>query len=149
MLIRRAKPRDLPSLQQLETDCFEPERREESVYWQKALQKPNSEVWVATEPSSPVILGSMFIVQVGRTLRIESLAIDPSHQGKGLGQKLLAKATHRARSRLCRRVALEAAVTPGHLIAWYERLGFRKERNLPNYYGTGKDACRLSQLISP
>jgi ribosomal protein S18 acetylase RimI-like enzyme len=53
------------------------------------------------------------------------LAVDPAVQGRGLGTRLIATAEARARCDGAREIALDTAESAGHLIAWYERLGYR------------------------
>ena len=54
------------------------------------------------------------------------LAVDPDRQGRGIGRRLVAAVEARARAAGC--VALEITVIHlrASLIAWYERLGYRR-----------------------
>lgn len=52
-------------------------------------------------------------------------AVQPKRQGQGIGRRLLAAVEQRAIQHGARELALDTAEGAAHLIAWYERLGFR------------------------
>lgn len=49
----------------------------------------------------------------------------PEFKGKGLGRRLMQEVERRARARGAGHLALDTAEGAAHLIAWYERCGFR------------------------
>jgi ribosomal protein S18 acetylase RimI-like enzyme len=48
-----------------------------------------------------------------------------------------------------RDVRLEVDVRNAHAVRFYERMGFRKTRNLPDYYGWGLDGSRMTRKLGP
>jgi ribosomal protein S18 acetylase RimI-like enzyme len=56
---------------------------------------------------------------------IGQFAVDPAIQGRGLGRRLMALAEQSASASGARELALDTAEPATHLIAWYERLGYR------------------------
>jgi ribosomal protein S18 acetylase RimI-like enzyme len=63
---------------------------------------------------------------------IESVAVDPRHQGRGLGRRLmaLAEAEARRQGRLAVRLYTNAKMTEN--IALYARLGYRETERRPH-----------------
>jgi len=73
--------------------------------------------WVCTRLHSEDSMGEVYI-----------LAVDPAHQGKGLGRALMQRSIIRARSRGMRMLMVETGDDPGHAPArqLYERSGFER-----------------------
>ncbi|MFS4439622.1 GNAT family N-acetyltransferase [Paracoccaceae bacterium GXU_MW_L88] len=69
------------------------------------------------------------------TLYIESLSIDPAHQGRGLGAALIAYLKTEAEAQNLRGLSLDVIDTNPRAAALYQRLGFetRHRRALPAY----------------
>lgn len=61
-----------------------------------------------------------------KALYINQLAVHPSKRGLGLGSRLLDRAEARARELGLGRLRLDTAVPATHLVALYERRGYRK-----------------------
>lgn len=53
------------------------------------------------------------------------LAVEPGWQRQHIGRRLVQAAEQRARDEGARVIALDTALPARHLIAWYERLGYR------------------------
>ncbi|RQO60410.1 GNAT family N-acetyltransferase [Paucibacter sp. KBW04] len=53
-------------------------------------------------------------------------AVDPEQQGQGIGQRLLAAAESWARASGYRELAMDTAEQASHLIAFYNKLGYRQ-----------------------
>lgn len=56
---------------------------------------------------------------------ISQMAVEPSHQNLGIGGLLMRHAEEYAKARGLVELALDTSEQAGHLIAWYERLGYR------------------------
>lgn len=83
-----------------------------------------------------VIRGTIVFKEAGQTrggpwydrsdvASIGQFAVEPALQGNGLGRRLMALAEERALTSGARELALDTAEPASHLIAWYERLGYR------------------------
>ncbi len=57
--------------------------------------------------------------------KIGQFGVDPDRQGGGLGARLLARAEALARRTGAAHLALDTAEDAAHLVAWYERCGYR------------------------
>ena len=67
-------------------------------------------------------------------LEIKGLAVDPPHQGRGLGRLLLAAAAAEARARDARRLTLRVLSSNAAARALYAAAGFAVEGTLKEYF---------------
>jgi ribosomal protein S18 acetylase RimI-like enzyme len=131
----------------LEAACFEPERRDSRKVFRHSLSSPHQEVWVIRDGKE--ITGSLILRFHPHTCRMHSIAVSPSHQGRGIGRKLLDKAVSRARARACSRIHLEADANNKPLLTWYQSHGYTPVATLPDYYAPNWPALRLSLPLKP
>lgn len=130
----------------LEESCFEPARRDSPAALKASLANPKHEVWVAREKG--VLLGSLFLRKLKRSIRIHSIAVAPSAQGRGLGTQLMRRALQRASASGVEHITLEADANNRTLLDWYAGFGFKRMIRLPGYYGRGRDAIRMRHSLS-
>lgn len=76
--------------------------------------------------------------------RIYALAVHPDGRGRKLGSRLLKEMLADLRRRGAGRIFLEVRTDNHSAIKLYERAGFARCKTLPNYYGKGIDAIRMS-----
>jgi len=83
---------------------------------------------------------------------VETLNVDPMHQGKGIGKKLLKAAEEEMFGKDIQRIRLEVSTGNQTAINLYERSGFRKIALLKNYYRYehhgSHNAFRLVKLLT-
>ena len=76
-----------------------------------------------------------------------NIAIDPAHQGKGLGDKLLQQVIFQNKTMGVQVISLEVRVSNLPAIKLYEKRGFLKDAIRPNYYsGPPKEDALLMSL---
>ena len=75
-----------------------------------------------------------------------TLAVDPDHRRKGIGQAILSQAIDLARGRESDQFFLEVAANNAPAIALYERLGFARIGLRRNYYRK-PDGARIDALL--
>ena len=76
-----------------------------------------------------------------------NIAIDPAHQGKGLGDKLLQQVIFQNKTMGVQVISLEVRVSNLPAIKLYEKRGFLKDAIRPNYYsGQQKEDALLMSL---
>ena len=146
MTLRRADPSHFKGLMNLEEACFRPEKRDSPSAMSASLKNPRHEVWIATDKRS--IVGSLFLRKLRRSVRIQSIAVAPSHQGRGLGTQLMRQSIKRARNAGVDHITLEADASNPSLTSWYQHLGFRKVATLPDYYADGRHAIRMRLTLT-
>ena len=62
----------------------------------------------------------------GKVAHVEDVAVNPQFKGLGIGQRLIEELIARARLAGCYKIILDC---DDHMVAYYERAGFRKYNN--------------------
>ena len=78
---------------------------------------------------------------------INNLAVAPAHRARGLGRGLVMHLLEIGRAASCRRARLEVRPSNRPARRLYRRLGFRRQRVRPRYYGDGEDAWVLGRSL--
>lgn len=84
-----------------------------------------------------------------RSLRIYSIAVDPTQSGRGYGNMLLEYAVERAIALGKNSLLLEAEASQPRLVDWYSKHGFIKQHTLHHYYSRGKHALKMKRTLAP
>lgn len=143
-MLRLADARDLESLYDLETVCF-----------QKRRFRPEHLAWIVTNPHAQVLVqengrgidGSLMVLFDGTTCRVLSVGVRPSRRRRGIGRQLMVAAERLARARGSRVVRLEVSVTNRAAIRLYRGLGYQADGILHGYYSWGEDALSMSKPL--
>ena len=111
------------------------------------IQKRWSEgsVWVVAEGSQ--IVGTISAVPKAEGFYIRSMAVIPSHRGRGLGYLLLQTVEHAAKTQGIRRMFLSTTPFLTGAIRLYEQFGFH--RNDPPHELSGTPLFTMVKLIEP
>src|SRR4051812_22160308 len=131
MKLRRASVVDLPPLIELQQTAYARNRPLLGVEPLPLLADyagllVSHEVWLADGPNR--IEGALILQVRPDDLLIWSIAVAPSVQGQGFGNRLLAGAEMRARELGVQQLRLYTGEPLRGNIAWYERHGFVRER---------------------
>ena len=82
---------------------------------------------------------------------LQMIAIEPAHQGNGLGSDLMNKFEQAAHERGAIKILLEVDASDHTVLKFYERFSFEAIRRLPAYYskkdGTKTDAILMQKLL--
>lgn len=73
------------------------------------------------------IVASVLGTWDGRRGWVNRLATHPGHQGRGLARLLITELERRLRAKGCRKVNLLIEPENAAVVAWYERLGYRRD----------------------
>ncbi|HEY2477173.1 MAG TPA: GNAT family N-acetyltransferase [Solirubrobacterales bacterium] len=82
------------------------------------------DAWVAERDAE--VVGVLVLVAEPDHLLIENVAVDPAHQGEGIGRELLAHTEAEARDRAIAALRLFTHEKMAENIALYGRLGYRE-----------------------
>jgi len=66
---------------------------------------------------------------------------------RGLGARVLEELLARMARAGAREVRLEVDVRNTNAMRFYERMGFRATRKLPDYYGWGREGLRMTKKL--
>jgi len=80
--------------------------------------------------------------------RLYSIAVDPAHEGQGLGRALLRTAERDARAHGCVTLRLEVRIDNKRAIALYEKNGFTRFDEIEDYYEDGATAVRMEKGLT-
>ena len=76
---------------------------------------------------------------------VVTLDVHPRERRRGVGKIVLEELLSRLRRGGARRAILEVAEENLGAIAFYETLGFRRRRRLPDYYAPGRSALEMER----
>jgi ribosomal protein S18 acetylase RimI-like enzyme len=146
--IRTAASSDEQGLSELESSCFDEDRRASRQSLRRSLTSARQVVRVIDSAStndnpSSSLQGAAIFWFYPRSLRIYSVAVRPESRGEGLGRLLVADAFRMAREQGLARITLEADQGNHVLIRWYEAQGFKVTGQLASYYAPGRHAVRM------
>ena len=145
--VRRAGPRDLDALLELEHRVFATDRLSRRSL-RHLLHAPTAEVLVA-EADGRFAGTAIVLFRAGsRLARLYSIAVAPHMGGRGIASLLLDAAEDRARTRKCRAIRLEVHETNHRAISRYHKSGYREFGRYPTYYEDGGDALRFEKPIA-
>ena len=123
----------------LEDVLFEDDRWTARTYWSELGQLDTRHYLVAVDGAA--VEGYAGLCDYPDEAFVQTLAVAPSAQGKGLGARLLQALLDEADRRRQRRVLLEVRADNDRAIALYERFGFRRSGVRRGYYSpSGADA---------
>ncbi|GAB3223127.1 GNAT family N-acetyltransferase [Hymenobacter seoulensis] len=91
----------------------------------EALNTPGATILQARSAAGQ-LLASVYLKNQYPDLYLGMLSVDPGQQARGLGKQLLAAAEQQARQLGCSAILISVISVRTELLAWYERLGFRR-----------------------
>jgi len=141
--IRKSTKADLPFLEQLENESFDPFQRSSKKNIANGLQSNFQEILIAEIDNNNIAVGAIILFKYSKTVRIYSIAILPNHQKKGIGDFLLKHAIEFANRNNFERIILEVSATNTSLTNWYLTKDFKITNTITNYYSEGKDAHKM------
>jgi ribosomal-protein-alanine N-acetyltransferase len=140
MKIRRAEPRDLVRIVEIEGLCFPKETAFPAGMFAYLIRY--SEALVACE-SDARVAGFVMGYISGNAGAVYTLDVHPSSRRRGVGLALLLSLEKRLRLLGAEGIRLEAALENPEATRLYRRAGYRERELVRNYYGRGKDAVRM------
>jgi ribosomal-protein-alanine N-acetyltransferase len=140
MKIRRAEPRDLAQIVQIEGLCFP----EETAFPPKmfAYLIRYAVAIVACEPEKKV-LGFIMGYNSGKAGVVYTLDVHPSYRRNGIGSKLLLSLGEKLAQLGAQAIRLEAALDKPGAVELYKKAGYQERELVRNYYGRGNHAVRM------
>lgn len=147
LVLRRARPADLPALLAIEEQSFAGDRLSRRSF-QHLLSRGHAILLVAERGG--VVVGDAVVLLHGRTAlaRLYSLAVDPAHQGAGIGAALLARAE--AEAAADGRAVMRLEVRPDNAAALrrYRAAGYREIGTIADYYDDHAPALRMEKRLA-
>lgn len=152
--IRPYRTADFNLLWQIDQQCFPPGIAYTQMDLTGFITRRNAITLVAdleekADPAAAKRIAGFVVAQPSRAIgRILTLDIAPEARRMGLGTRLMEEIEPCLRSRGCREVYLETAVSNEAAIRLYHKLGYTILRTLPDYYSSHSlDAFLLGKLL--
>ena len=140
--IRPASLDDIPAIVEIE-------KKTNQMPWTKAQFLSSMEVghYSSVLQKENNILGFAIYSPIIPESHLLNIAIDPAHQGMGLGDKLLQQIILQNKTIGVKMISLEVRVSNLSAINLYEKRGFHKDAIRPDYYsGFPKEDALLMSL---
>ena len=135
MLLRDFHISDLDDLLKLEADTFPKTAFSTGTFLRYHLERA-SRIRVCEDDGRLVGYVVYSVKEKPRRVYVDSIAVRPSYRRRGMGQRMMDEVLNAAREVSAEKVTLHVRTTNRDAVAFYESLGFRTERTIPDYYGT-------------
>lgn len=129
---------DIPAVHQLETELFPEDAWPVAAFESELAQTETRNYWVYENDGT--VVGYAGLCTVLPISDVQTIAISPEFQGKGLGRRLLTLLIDTARERKALDVMLEVRFDNPNAIGLYESMGFVTIHRRVGYYKGGVDA---------
>lgn len=138
---------DLEDVLALERAAFEHDPWSAEQFWGELAHVPETR-WYAVHEDDAGIDGYAGLLAVPPEADVQTIAVAPRSQGRGIGRLLLDELVGEALRRGCTQLFLEVRVDNAPALALYERTGFQVMSRRRDYYGPGRDALVLRRTLS-
>jgi [ribosomal protein S18]-alanine N-acetyltransferase len=146
--LREILPSDFEALYRLDQICFEPGIAYSRGELRRFLELPTADGLVAELDGRLAGFAIGYLAREGAA-HVVTLDVHPSFRRRRLGQALLEELLSRFVRAGAREARLEVSTENAGAIAFYRRLGFRRRRRIPGYYGRGRDALEMERFLRP
>jgi [ribosomal protein S18]-alanine N-acetyltransferase len=144
MIIRRAEPKDLAQIVQIENLCFPEETAFPPGMFSYLIRY--SVALVACEPQE-FVQGFIIGYASGSAGAVYTLDVHPRFRRLGIARALIRALEEELRAEGAKAVRLEAAVEKPETMELYRQAGYRERELVRNYYGRGKHAVRMWKTL--
>lgn len=136
--LREMHAGDIPAVHALETELFPEDAWPIAAFESELAQEDTRNYWVYE--ADGLVIGYAGLCTVLPIADVQTIAISPAYQGRGLGRKLLQLLIDTARKRRALDVMLEVRFDNPNAIGLYESMGFETIHRRERYYKGGVDA---------
>jgi ribosomal-protein-alanine N-acetyltransferase len=141
--LRDFRPQDLEAAYRLDQQCFEPGIAYTRGQIRDFLGRGGA-VALAAAAEDGALVAFAIGHAAGARGHIVTIDIAPGERRRGLGRRLLSELMNRLADAGARQMRLEVDPRNDSAVRFYERMGFRATRGLPDYYGPGRDGLRMT-----
>ena len=146
IVLRPGCPADLDVLSDLERRVFSYDRMTRRAFG-RVLASPSAWLTVAELDGCCAGYVLVFFRRASRIARLYSIAVEPTHTGRGIGPALLAAAEAQVRRRGVHLIRLEVREGNASAIERYRKSGYVETGRRPRYYDDGGNALRFEKRL--
>ncbi len=132
----------IDAVHELEQQLFPVDAWSKEQFWSE-LAQPTRTYMVAIEEQA--VLGYYGLFALAPDSDVQTIAVSPQAQGRGLGSTLLNSLIEQALAQGCSKVMLEVRSDNTAALALYKRFGFESLNVRRDYYAPGVDALVMCQ----
>lgn len=151
--IREMTSQDVPAVFDLERELFPHDAWPERFFYDELAQaepdvpahRATRKYWVAEDAAG--VLGYAGMMCVLPLADVQTLAVAPAAQGRGLGSRLLGLIEEESRRRRAEDLLLEVRADNPGAQRLYRRAGFEQISQRPQYYPDGGDALIMRKSL--
>ncbi len=148
-VLREYASADFEAIVALDKECFDPGIAYPPREMRRLISLATREAVIAEFETGMIgfCLGYRAPARVGRIITLDVRA---DHRRGGVGKALLEETIARLSDAGARETFLEVDLRNTSALAFYERLGFRRRRTIPGYYGPDRPGLEMSrENVSP
>ena len=146
--IRDMLPADIPAVHELEVRLFPVDAWPLQMFWDELMQPETRRYFVAEAPDG--IVGYAGLMCVEPIADVQTIAVVPQYEGRGIGTALLTDLIAEGRRRGAADILLEVRADNPRAQQLYIRFGFEQIHVRKKYYRDGVDALIMRlQLSAP
>lgn len=138
---------DVEEVVTLERELFAHDPWSAEQFWGELAHVPETR-WYAVHEDASGVDGYVGLFAVPPEADVQTIAVAPRSQGRGVGRHLLDLLVEEAVRRGCAQLFLEVRVDNSPALALYERAGFEPQGRRRDYYGPGQDALVLRRRLT-
>ena len=138
---------DVQRVAALEQQLFPVDAWSPEAFWAELALVPHTRCYIVAVDSDERIVGYAGLFNAGSDADIQTVAVAPDAQGRGIGRLLLRSLLDTARSRGSSRVFLEVRSDNASAIAMYLAHGFEQLNVRRDYYAQGVDAVVMRLMV--
>ena len=144
--LRRMRWWDIDQVVALEHELFAHDPWSVEQFWGELSRVPESR-WYAVHEDEMGVDGYVGLYAIPPEGDVQTIAVAPRSQGRGVGRQLLEALLDEARRRECAQIFLEVLDGNDSALALYDRAGFERVARRSSYYGPGLDALVLRRRL--
>lgn len=137
----------IPQVQQLESELFTDDPWSVAQFWSELARVPDTRHYSVAVAGDGAILGYAGAFVAGDEADVQTIAVAPPAQGRGVARALLGELVSNAGARGARRIGLEVRADNEAAIGLYRSTGFAAVGRRRDYYGRGRDALLMSRPL--
>ena len=146
MTLRAMRWWDVETVAALDAELFPHDPWSQEQFWAELAHVPETR-WYAVHEGQDGVDGYVGLYAVPPEGDVQTIAVAPRSQGRGLGRELLAALVAEARLRGCAQLFLEVLDGNEAALALYASAGFERQGRRRDYYGPGLDAIVLRRRL--
>ena len=138
---------DLDAVLPMEQELFPHDPWTAETFWAELARVPETRCYVVVHDADHTVVGYAGLFTAGDDADVQTIAVSPTAQGRGLGRLLLHSLVRTARERGCRQLFLEVRSDNHAALRLYAREGFEPLGRRCDYYGHGVDALTMRAFL--